>query len=82
MRITLSLKKADITGGHHWFSSEMVCENLAQEFHTDDVSLHPFSPQFRDNIYFRATTKTLNYADCLGMIQRYKVKYMQCDRCK
>ena len=53
MRITLSLKKADIKGGHHWFSSEMVCENLAQEFHTDDVSLHPFSPQFRDKIFFR-----------------------------
>ena len=59
----------------------MVCENLAQKFHTDDVSLHPFSSQFRDKIFFRTTTKTSNYADCLGMIQSYKVKYMKCDRC-
>ena len=82
MRITLSPKKtADISGRHHWFPSEMMCENLAQEFHTDDVLLHPLSSQFRDTIFILATTKTLNYADWLGMIKSYKVKHMQCDRC-
>ena len=78
MRITLSLKKQPTCRDA---TTRFPAKWCVKTWRRNSILMTCHYVQFPDKIFFPATTKTLNYANCLGMIQSYIVKYMQCDRC-